>query len=367
MKRAWAAMVTTTLAMTLASACGSSSEGGTPDSGAPADAAKDSKTDRDAALTNDAAGHADVETHETGSHPDAHTAPDGGPPSCASMGYATEVFHDDFDGTTLDTSLWEISAGAADPKNGSFTQITNMLSQNVSVSGGLLRLVTKRQCTDPWTDPSAPAHPAMCTPGPNYYSGAWIKANFTKEMLAPKGAMIFSAELPKPEPGTWPALWARNTDVNGYGEFDLIEQWYDSPAGTINNPDDFSATTHFGSGSTPVWQTSKNQVGPFSHLDTGFHVWAVEWDSTVSPSTVRYYYGNTPGTAPTLLKTVTYETPGLSGNITSAEFTSALNDSWRPYIDVGVSPADEWHESPDSAATFDTEELDVDWVVMCKP
>jgi hypothetical protein len=241
-----------------------------------------------------------------------------------------------------------------------------MVATNVSVSGGLLRLTTERQCADPYTDPTTPAHPATCTPGPNYYSGAWIEAKWTAAMMAPKGIMLFSARIPTPEPGTWPALWARNTDANGYGEFDLIEQWYDSPAGTVSNPDDFSATTHFGSGTSPLWQTSTNQVGPFPDLDAVFHVWAVAWDSTVTPSTVTYSWGASLATL-TALKTVTYETPGLNGNISSSQFTAALDDSWRPYIDIGVSPADTYHESPDTAPTFATAELDVDWVLMCKP
>jgi hypothetical protein len=286
-------------------------------------------------------------------------------------GFATQVFRDDFNGTSLDTSTWGITTGAADPSAGSFTQITSMISENVAVSDGLLRLTTKRTCSDAYTDPTAAAHPASCSSGKNYYSGAWIKANWTAAMLAPKGIMMFAAQPPTPQPGTWPALWARNTDAHGYGEFDLIEQWFDSPAGTVTNVGDFSATTHFGPESSPTIQTTSNQVGPFSGLDDAFHIWAVAWDSTVVPSTVKYYYGASPGDGLTLsdltlLRTVTYQSAGLS-SFSSADFTAALDDSWRPYIDVGVSPANSYHESPDSAPTFNTAELDVDWVLMCKP
>jgi hypothetical protein len=349
--------------------CGSSGAGGTPDAGTSRETgANDAPTSHEDSSARDApSDHAVSKPPADGSTPDAPTSvPDAGAPSCASMkGYGTEAFRDDFNGSALDTTAWDIVTGAANPSSGAFTQITNMVSANVSVSGGLLRLTTKRQCADPYTDPTTPAHPATCTPGPNYYSGAWIEAKWTAAMLAPKGLMVFSAHIPTPEPGTWPALWARNTDVHGYGEFDLIEQWYDSPAGVVNSPNDFSATTHFGTGTTPTYQTSDNQVGPFTGLDTGFHVWAVAWDS--SAGTVTYSWGASLATL-TALKTVTAASKGLADSgFSSSDFTMALDDSWRPYLDIGVSPADTYHESPDTAATFETAELDVDWVLMCKP
>lgn len=276
--------------------------------------------------------------------------------------YPNEVFRDDFDGNALDNTKWEVIQGNNNPSAGVFTQLTKMLRANVKVEGGRLKVSSKRHCADPYPNVT-PEHPARCA-GTNYYSGGWLKGKGT---YAPgKGWMAFHAKMPAPMPGTFPALWARNSFSDArYGELDLIETWWDSPKGTAGNPNKFSVTTHLGS--SPRFNTSANEVGPFPNLASVFHVWEVEWDASAVPAVARYYYRDSLGSSRILLRTVNYLSPGFNGNITDEAFRTALADGWRPYVDFAVHPGGTWHVGPDVADVYDPEDLEVDSVIVCAP
>lgn len=96
-------------------------------------------------------------------------------------------------------------------------------------------------------------------------------------------------------------------------------------------------------------------------------MWEVEWDAAASPAAIRYYYRDAPGAARVLLRTVTYQSAGLSGNVSAAQFKTIVSDGWRPYIDFAVQPDSVWHVGPDAAATYDPEDVQVESVVVCKP
>jgi hypothetical protein len=98
----------------------------------------------------------------------------------------------------------------------------------------------------------------------------------------------------------------------------------------------------------------------------------VEWDATVTPATIKYYYRDTPTSARNLLRTVTYSS-AWSVAVTDSLLKAAINDTgcsagncgFRPYIDFAVQPETVWHISPNTAATFDPTDLEVDSVVTC--
>ncbi|GEN12030.1 hypothetical protein SAMN05443572_111302 [Myxococcus fulvus] len=277
-------------------------------------------------------------------------------------GFTRELFRDDFDGSALDATKWDVIQGNNNPSGGAFTQLTKMLRANVKVEGGRLKVSSKRHCVDPYPN-ITPENPARCA-GTNYYSGAWLKGKGT---FAPgKGLMAFHAKMPPPMPGTFPALWARNSFGDArYGELDLIETWWDSPKGTANDPNRFSATTHVGS--SPMIHTSNNEVGPFANLVTASHVWEVEWDAGATPAVARYYYRDSLGSTRILVRTATYQTSGFNGRVTDAAFRTALADGWRPYIDFAVQPEGTWNVGPDTAAVYDPQDLEVDSVIICAP
>ncbi|MDF2693378.1 MAG: metallophosphoesterase [Labilithrix sp.] len=294
---------------------------------------------------------------------DAGTSNDAGVPTkiTCPTDFATEVFRDDFSGSAVDTAKWQIVDQGTG--GGPFTQLTMMRRENVRVEGGNLRIASQRHCEDPRANRSSPEHPALCA-GTNYYSGGWLK---TLGNYAPgKGLMVFRARMPAPVRGFFPALWARNTEGgNLYTEFDLIETGWDNPKGVPANPNTFKVTTHFGTGA--AFHAQPATVGPFANLVTAFHVWELEWNAEASPAIGRYYYRDAPGAARTLVREVTHASPGFAGKVTATDFAEGLRRGFRPYIDFAVAPESEWNVGPDSAATYDPEDLLVDSVIVCKP
>ena len=277
-------------------------------------------------------------------------------------GFRNEVFRDDFNGTAVDTAKWQLIDGRAGG-GGTFTQLTTMRRDNVRVSGGNLRIASQRHCEDPYDNRSSPEHPAKCS-GTNYYSGGWLK---TVGNYAPgKGVMIFQAKMPRPVPGSFPALWGRNTEGGTlYTELDLIETSWDSPKGVAMDPNKFSVTTHFGTNA--ALHAQGPAVGPFANLVTAFHVWEVEWDAYASPAVARYYYRDAPGAARTLLRSVTHESSGFAGKVSATDFAEGLKRGFRPYIDFAVVPDTQWSVGADSASSYDPEDLLVSSVIVCKP
>jgi hypothetical protein len=279
-------------------------------------------------------------------------------------GFGTEVFRDDFNGTSLDTAKWS-NIQQNNGGSGEFTKLTKMLASNVTVSNGRLKVASRRYCADPYPNQNVAEHPEKCA-GTNYYSGAWLK---TVGNYAPgKGMMVFHAKFPAPVPGIFPALWARNTygDLH-YGELDLIETWWDmsGKGNSTNNTSLFSSTTHV---VTDGWHHTNSNASPLiPNLLSSFHVWEVEWDASATPPTVRYYYRDAPGATRVLLRTVTHQTPGLSGYVTADQFKTTLSAGWRAYVDFAVQPDTAWHVGPETAQTYDPEDLEVDSVIICKP
>lgn len=280
----------------------------------------------------------------------------------------TEVFRDDFEGTSVDTTKWNIAN--QNVGGGTFTQLTHMLSANVAVSGGTLKIASKRHCSAPYPTITA-ENPGQCA-GTNYYSGGWITG---KSGHAPgKGLMIFRAKMPSAVRGYFPALWARNAhgwETNTYGELDLIEKWWDMGSkGTDSNDDLMASTTHIYNGTTTSHTTS-NTAGPYAGSSIGFHVWEVEWNATVTPATIKYYYRDSPTSTRNLLRTVTYSST-WNAALTDQQVKDALNDTgcstncgFRPYIDFAVQPDSAYHVSPDTATTYDPTDLEVDSVITC--
>ncbi len=298
---------------------------------------------------------------DSGTEPPVEPPPSG-TISCPS-GFGTEVFRDDFNGTAIDKSKWQVIE-QNNGGGGTFTQLTKMIANNVTVSGGRLHVASKRHCEDPYANKSAPENAGQCS-GTNYYSGGWIKG--TTGYAPGKGLMAFHAKMPTPVQGIFPALWARNTESSTYyGELDLIETWWDfSGKGKFSDVNLYASTTWMGTNAQ--FHSSSNGVGPFANLVTALHVWEVEWDATAATPSVKYFYRDAPGATRVLTKTVTADTAGLAGNVPAATFKQILTYGFRPYVDFAVNPDNTWHVGPDAAAVYNPEDVEVDSVIICKP
>jgi hypothetical protein len=292
-------------------------------------------------------------------------ATDGGTVDAGSLlgcttAYPTEAFRDDFNGTALDATRWDTVQ--QNVGGGVFTQLTKMLAANVSVSNGALHLAVHRHCSDPYPN-GAPVNPGACG-GTASYSGAWLKAKNASG--SGKGLIRFLARVPAAQPGTFPGLWARNTQSSpNYGELDLIEQWWDGATkGQMSDARTFSSTTWLATGAE---HTTGNGVGPVADVNGGFHVYEVEWDGTAATALITYSWRLAPGSAPVVLKQVDANSGGLAGVVSNATLKTILGFGFRPYIDFAVQPDTAYHVGPDAAPTFDPGTLDVDAVVTCLP
>ncbi|KYF76001.1 hypothetical protein BE11_03420 [Sorangium cellulosum] len=283
----------------------------------------------------------------------------------------TEVFRDDFDGTSVDTTKWTI-ANQNTNADAEYIRLTHMLAANVSASGGTLKIASKRHCSDPYPTLS-PENPGQCAGGTNYYSGGLIMGK--RGYAAGKGMMIFRAKMPSPVQGYFPALWARNThswQTNTYGELDLVEKWWDPLTKGVHSDDDLMAQTTWIYDGANSLHTNGNVFGPYAGSSTGFHVWEVEWDATVTPATIKYYYRDAPSSTRHHIRTVTYSS-GWNGAMTDALMKAAIDDTgcsagncgFRPYVDFAVQPDTRYHVSPDAATTYDPTDLEVDAVITC--
>ncbi|WP_313134476.1 family 16 glycosylhydrolase [Anaerocolumna sp.] len=181
------------------------------------------------------------------------------------------IWGDEFNGTLLDTSVWNYNTGYYlndDPGtwgwgNNELEHYTDS-GRNVSVSNGKLTITALE---DPKTFPQDPSRVAP------YSSGKiTTKDNFTFKY----GRIDFRAKLPKGD-GMWPALWLLpNDDTYGTwaasGELDVMEargRLTGAVSGAIHFGGQWPANTYIGGDySLPGGQT----------IDSDYHVYSVVWE-----------------------------------------------------------------------------------------
>ena len=124
------------------------------------------------------------------------------------------VWHDEFDGTTLDRSKWDYDTSRN--KLGWFNGELEYYSagQNLKVAGGVLNLEARHEKLDPKQHPD------------------WGGQEYTSSKIISKGAgwtygyYEVRAKLPCAR-GTWPAIWMLPVDMQKWpddGEIDIMEQ-----------------------------------------------------------------------------------------------------------------------------------------------
>ncbi|MFZ8931937.1 MAG: glycoside hydrolase family 16 protein, partial [Pseudomonadales bacterium] len=172
------------------------------------------------------------------------------------------VFSDEFNGSELDQSKWNIVEGDGCPDLCGFgnNELQVYSADSIDVSGGTLKITALDN--PPGSD--AP------------YTSARINTKDKFEFRY--GRVEFSARLPSGQ-GMWPALWMLHADESVYGpwpaggEIDVMEAFNPGVAGNTAT----QSTTHYGLPGPPFNGTSSqndNQVP----LDAAFHEYAVEWE-----------------------------------------------------------------------------------------
>jgi beta-glucanase (GH16 family) len=164
----------------------------------------------------------------------------------------TQIWNDEFDGSTLDTTKWAPEFTTAPYNN----EQQAYLPQQVTVAGGNLVITSEN----------------LPYQGKPYRSGR-VHSKWTHQY----GRWEVRADLPTSQ-GMWPAIWLL-PDATQYawpsqGEIDIMENKGHQPNLT-------SAAYHYGT--TDHYQTAEQTAARFGqsvNYHDSFHVYAVEWDKT---------------------------------------------------------------------------------------
>ncbi|GAA3210238.1 glycoside hydrolase family 16 protein [Streptomyces thermocoprophilus] len=199
----------------------------------------------------------------------------------------TQVFVDDFNGPAgsgVNTANWQYDTGTSypgGPANWGTGEVETMTSStsNVSLDGnGNLRITPLRDSAGRWTSGRIETVRTDFQPP----AGGKLRVEGRIQMPNVTGT---AAE------GYWPAFWALGAPYRGnyqnwpgVGELDIMENvqglnrvWATMHCGT--NPDGPCHETSGIGNSTPC---------PNSTCQSGFHTYAMEWDRSVSPETIRF-------------------------------------------------------------------------------
>ena len=226
-------------------------------------------------------------------------------------GWTTLLFNDEFDGSAVDTSKWNV--------RNSTTQ-SNMDARNFAkcctVARGYLSI---RSGTDNTVDPAS--HPWVSGYLDTIGKFSTRNARWEARMRMPWGSTAV---------GYWPAFWLRPDD-GGIGEVDIMEAWVGPATMHQSLWRDYTGTPHVEDG---------NQAG--TYLPSDWHTYSVEMET----GSLKFYIDNT-----------------LVWNATSAAtwraeaFERAVNWNIRLNLQIGGSYGGKPNASTDLAQTFD-----VDWV-----
>lgn len=218
-----------------------------------------------------------VGTSVATTQPAAHAA--------APTGYELS-WSDEFDGSNLDTSNWGYAYGCFDPRLKTQTHYTDS-SENVSVSGGYLRLTARHSPTrEKWNKETRKMETIdrTCTRTENGQKVTY-PAPFTSGMVqtrddkgnvkyAAYGDFYAEARIQLPDgPSSWASFWFTGTQGGpwpGNGEIDAVEaKGYD--------PNYLQANTHTPRASDPSKSEQHHgQLGGDGTSQTQFHVYGVE-------------------------------------------------------------------------------------------
>jgi beta-glucanase (GH16 family) len=234
----------------------------------------------------------------------------------------TQVWGDEFNGTSLNTADWNYETGTGCPGNCGWgngeSEYYTKNTSNVSVSGGNLNIVGKYSAN-------------YAGSGYNFTSG---KINTRYKQYFKYGRFEASMKLPAGT-GTWPAFWmlSESNIYGGWptsGEIDIMENRGDQTT-TVGG------TVHYGNS----YPNNKHDGSPFTlssgNFTNAFHLFAVEWE----PNEIRWYVDGT------LYKTIT-----KSPNNLNPPSNNAVTWPWDQdfYIIINLALGGNYTGSPSDAA-----------------
>ena len=180
------------------------------------------------------------------------------------------VFEDEFDGSALDASKWNIQTGDGCPDLCGWgnNELQIYSADNISVADGMLSL-TGRQEAD------------------GSYTSARVNTNGKFDFTY--GRVEVRARIPSGR-GTWPAIWMLHSNPDNYGwwphggEIDIMEAFNYG----VDGNDRTASTTHYGLPIAPFHGASSS-TDLAASADVNFHVYALEWEQ----DRLRFYVDGT--------------------------------------------------------------------------
>jgi beta-glucanase (GH16 family) len=234
----------------------------------------------------------------------------------------SQVWGDDFNGTTLNTADWNYETGNGCPSlcgwgNNEKEYYTNSTS-NVSVSGGNLNITGKYSAN-------------YAGSGYNFTSG---KINTKNKQTFKYGRFEARMKLPAGT-GTWPAFWMlpQSNAYGGWptsGEIDIMENRGDQ----INK---IGGTLHYGNAYPNDQYDGTSYTLPSGDFTSAFHIFAAEWDA----SQIRFYVDG-----------VLYKTETKSPNSLNPASNNAVTWPWDQdfYVILNLAIGGNYTGSPSDAA-----------------
>jgi len=226
------------------------------------------------------------------------------------------VWHDEFNGSSLDRSKWA-------PEHSTYGDGNNELQhyrpENVSVGSGLLRIQARPEAYR----------------GRDYTSGMLRTRNLASWTY---GRFEISARLPRGQ-GLWPAFWMSPDDYSyggwpASGEIDVFEV-------LGHEPDVVHGTVHWSEGRHRL-SSGAVRTGGFDTSE-GFHTYAVEWE----PGEIRWYLDGQ----------LYHLSRGWSapGGGAGAPFDQSF------YLKLNLAVGGNWPGAPDASTPWPAD-MYVDWV-----
>ncbi|MBQ4007339.1 MAG: family 16 glycosylhydrolase [Muribaculaceae bacterium] len=173
------------------------------------------------------------------------------------------VFSDEFNGTSLNTEVWNVEINGDGGGNG---ELQYYAPGNVTVANGMLNITAKRQSYL----------------GKQFTSG---RINTMGKAAFKHGKIEASIKLPSTANGLWPAFWLMGNDLSEgiswpyCGEIDVMEAG--GRTGINNGVQDryFAGALHWGpytNGNHPMY--AQDYTASYSVQDGEFHLYTLIWD-----------------------------------------------------------------------------------------
>ncbi len=231
------------------------------------------------------------------------------PPSGWTLAWA-----DEFNGTSLDTSKWNIEVNGNGGGNNELQYYTAR-PENIRVTGGELVIQARKEAYM----------------GKQYTSGRITTQNKVSWQY---GRMEARMKIPTGK-GTWPAFWMLGNSIStvgwpASGEIDIMEH--------VNSEAFIHGTIHWSNQNNAY----ANYGGPSGALDfSQYHVYAVEWDASL----IRWYVDG-----------IKFHEVNIAGGV------NGTSEFHAPYFLLfNLAVGGNWPGSPDAATVFPNQ-MQVDYV-----